>query len=80
MSAKLNVVILSGENPEVFDRILDKGIVISYREINNNILISSVETYLKYAEALGLPEPPAPTPPPPPYYYDDTAGIGISNL
>ena len=42
------------ENPEVFDRILDKGIVVSYREINNNILISSVETYLKYAEAVGL--------------------------
>jgi hypothetical protein len=63
------------ENPEVFDRILDKGIVISYREINNNILISSVETYLKYADALGLPEPPAPPPP-----YDDTVGIGISNL
>jgi hypothetical protein len=42
------------ENPLVFDRILDKGIVISYNGINNNILISSVETYLKYAEALGL--------------------------
>jgi hypothetical protein len=40
------------ENPLVFDRILDKGIVISYREMKNNILISSVETYLKYAEAI----------------------------
>jgi hypothetical protein len=48
------------ENPLVFDRILDKGIVISYNGINNNILISSVETYLKYAEALGLiPQIPA---------------------
>lgn len=41
------------EDAETFERILDKGIVISYREENNNILISSVETYLKYAEALG---------------------------
>ncbi|OBQ14925.1 MAG: gas vesicle synthesis protein GvpA [Anabaena sp. WA113] len=50
---------------EVIDRILDKGIVIDawvrvslvgieLLAIEARIVISSVETYLKYAEAVGL--------------------------
>ncbi|RCJ29507.1 gas vesicle synthesis protein GvpA [Nostoc punctiforme NIES-2108] len=50
---------------EVIDRILDKGIVIDawvrvslvgieLLAIEARIVIASVETYLKYAEALGL--------------------------
>lgn len=37
---------------EIFDRILDKGIVVGCNE--NAHIIASVETYLKYAEAVGL--------------------------
>jgi hypothetical protein len=36
---------------EVFNMILERGIVINYDERYNNILISSVETWLKYAES-----------------------------
>jgi hypothetical protein len=36
---------------EVFNMILERGIVINYDERYNNIIISSVETWLKYAEA-----------------------------
>jgi hypothetical protein len=50
---------------EVIDRILDKGIVvdawarvslvgIELLAIEVRVVISSVETYLKYAEAIGL--------------------------
>ena len=50
---------------EVIDRILDKGIVIDawvrvslvgieLLSIEARIVIASVETYLKYAEAIGL--------------------------
>jgi hypothetical protein len=43
--------IISGQFDEVVDRILDKGIVFDlspYRTV-----VASVETYLKYAEAVG---------------------------
>ena len=51
--------------PEVVDRILDKGIVIDawvkvslvgdeLLSIEARVVIASVETYLKYAEAIGL--------------------------
>ena len=36
---------------QVFNMILERGIVISYDEQYNNIVISSVETWLKYAES-----------------------------
>ena len=50
---------------EVVDRILDKGIVIDawakvslvgieLHSIEARVVIASVETYLKYAEAIGL--------------------------
>jgi len=50
---------------EVIDRILDKGIVIDawarvslvgieLLAIEDRVVIASVETYLKYAEAVGL--------------------------
>ena len=50
---------------EVIDRILDKGIVIDawvrvslvgieFLAIEARVVIASVETYLKYAEAVGL--------------------------
>jgi hypothetical protein len=35
-------------------RILDKGIVIYYSSETDSIVFSSVETFLKYAEAIGL--------------------------
>jgi hypothetical protein len=38
---------------EVVDRILDKGIV-ELLAIEARVVIASVETYLKYAEAIGL--------------------------
>ncbi|WP_295448790.1 gas vesicle structural protein GvpA [uncultured Thiodictyon sp.] len=55
---------------EVVDRILDKGIVIDVwvkvslvgielLAIEARIVIASVETYLKYAEAIGLTAPSA---------------------
>ena len=36
------------------DRLLDKGIVIYYSSESDSIVFSSVETFLKYAEAIGL--------------------------
>jgi len=53
---------------EVVDRILDKGIVIDawvkvalvgieLLAIEARVVIASVETYLKYAEAIGLTAP-----------------------
>ena len=50
---------------EVIDRILDKGVVIDawvrvslvgieYFAIEARVVVASVETYLKYAEAIGL--------------------------
>ena len=50
---------------EVIDRILDKGIVvdawarlslvgIEFLSIEARVVVASVETYLKYAEAIGL--------------------------
>ncbi|MDP2704493.1 MAG: gas vesicle structural protein GvpA [bacterium] len=50
---------------EVIDRILDKGIVIDawsrlslvgieFLSLEARIVVSGVETYLKYAEAIGL--------------------------
>jgi len=55
---------------EVVDRILDKGIVvdlwlklslvgIELLSIEARVVIASVETYLKYAEAIGLTAPAA---------------------
>lgn len=38
--------------PEIVDRILDKGIVLSC--VKGQLALASVETYLKYAEAVGL--------------------------
>ncbi len=57
--------IASSSLAEVVDRILDKGIVIDayvrvslvgieLLAIEARIVIASVETYLKYAEAIGL--------------------------
>ena len=53
---------------EVVDRILDKGIVvdlwvrvslvgIEFLTIEARLVVASVETYLKYAEAIGLTAP-----------------------
>jgi gas vesicle structural protein len=50
---------------EVIDRILDKGLVIDFWvtvaligieivSVEGRVVIASVETYLKYAEAMGL--------------------------
>lgn len=50
---------------EVIDRVLDKGIVvdawarislvgIEFLSIEARVVVSGVETYLKYAEAIGL--------------------------
>jgi hypothetical protein len=55
----------SGGLSEVIDRILDKGIVIDawvkvslvgieVISIEARVVVASVETYLKYAEAVGL--------------------------
>jgi hypothetical protein len=55
----------SGSLAEVIDRILDKGIVIDawvrislvgieVISIEARVVVASVETYLKYAEAIGL--------------------------
>jgi gas vesicle structural protein len=57
---------------EVVDRILDKGVVIDVwakvslvgielLSIEARVVIASVETYLKYAEAIGLTAPMAPS-------------------
>ncbi|MHB1418083.1 MAG: gas vesicle structural protein GvpA [Bacillota bacterium] len=56
---------------EVIDRILDKGIVIDawvrlslvgieLLALEARVVIAGVETYLKYAEAIGLTKPAAP--------------------
>lgn len=42
----------SATKEEIIDRIIDKGIVVSC--YNDEIVIASVETWLKYAEASGL--------------------------
>jgi hypothetical protein len=52
---------LAGSRSEVIDRLIDKGIVISC-DSNGEIHMASVETWLKYAEAMGLTQsavPPA---------------------
>ncbi|GHO49116.1 gas vesicle structural protein [Ktedonobacter sp. SOSP1-85] len=61
----------SGSIAEVIDRILDKGIVIDawirvslvgieVISIEARAVVASVETYLKYAEAIGLTATAAP--------------------
>jgi gas vesicle structural protein len=63
--AKIQKATDSSSLAEVVDRILDKGIVIDafvkvslvgieLLAIEARIVIASVETYLKYAEAVGL--------------------------
>ncbi len=63
--AKVSKSTDSSSLAEVVDRILDKGIVIDawvkvslvgieLLSIEARIVIASVETYLKYAEAIGL--------------------------
>lgn len=60
---------------EVIDRILDKGLVIDIwarvclvgielLSIEARVVLAGVETYLKYAEAIGLTVPVAPPPHP----------------
>ncbi len=62
--------IASSSLAEVIDRILDKGIVIDafvrvslvgieLLAIEIRVVVASVETYLKYAEAVGLTAPAA---------------------
>ncbi len=57
--------IASSSLAEVIDRILDKGIVIDawarlslvgieFLALEARVVVSGVETYLKYAEAIGL--------------------------
>ncbi len=48
----INLDPLSGTKEEIIDRILDKGVIVSC--YNDEIVISSIETWLKYAEANGL--------------------------
>jgi hypothetical protein len=50
---KYKNVKLGGTRSEFIDRLFDKGIVISCGE-DGQINIASVETWLKYAEAVGL--------------------------
>ena len=63
--AKINKTADSSSLAEVVDRILDKGIVvdafarvslvgIELVSVEARVVIASVETYLKYAEAIGL--------------------------
>ncbi|MBU1162333.1 MAG: gas vesicle structural protein GvpA [Proteobacteria bacterium] len=63
--AKIQKSTDSSSLAEVIDRILDKGIVIDawakvslvgieLLSIEARVVIASVETYLKYAEAIGL--------------------------
>jgi len=63
--AKVAKAMDSSSLAEVVDRILDKGIVIDawvrvslvgieLLSIEARVVIASVETYLKYAEAIGL--------------------------
>lgn len=66
--AKVSKSMDSSSLAEVVDRILDRGIVIDawvrvslvgieLLSIEARIVIASVETYLKYAEAIGLTAP-----------------------
>lgn len=78
--AKLQNAIESSSLVEIVDRILDKGIVIDIwakvsligielLTIQARIVIASVDTFLRYAAAIGLIEPttePAPLPVPDP--------------
>ncbi len=68
--AQVNKATDSSSLAEVVDRILDKGVVIDIWAkvslvgieliaIEARIVIASVETYLKYAEAIGLTAPAA---------------------
>lgn len=63
--------IVSSSLVEVLDRVLDKGIVvdlwakvslvgIELLAVEARIVVASVETWLKYAEAVGLLAPPEP--------------------
>ena len=68
--AKVAKAMDSSSLAEVVDRILDRGIVIDawvrvslvgieLLAIEARVVIASVETYLKYAEAIGLTAPAA---------------------
>jgi len=68
--AKITKSTDSSSLAEVIDRILDKGIVIDawvkislvgieLITVEARVVIASVETYLKYAEAIGLTAPAA---------------------
>lgn len=68
--AKVSKAMDSSSLAEVVDRILDRGIVIDawvrvslvgieLLSIEARVVIASVETYLKYAEAIGLTAPAA---------------------
>lgn len=59
--------VASGSLVEVVDRVLDKGVVIDafvrvslvgieLLAVEARVVVASVETYLKYAEAVGLTE------------------------
>jgi gas vesicle structural protein len=75
-----NVVKSSLDSPnlaEMINRILDKGIVIDawvkiaiigidLIAVEARVVIASIDTYLRYAEAIGLIEPLKPTPEPTP--------------
>lgn len=63
--AKIQKSVDSSSLAEVIDRILDKGVVvdafarvslvgIELVSVEARVVIASVETYLKYAEAIGL--------------------------
>ena len=65
MSMAMEKAIASSSLVEVVDRILDKGVVIDawvrfslvgieLLAIEARVVVASVETYLKYAEAVGL--------------------------
>lgn len=66
----INKSLASSSLAEVIDRILDKGIVvdaflrvalvgIELLAVEIRIVVASVETYLRYAEAVGLTTDPA---------------------
>ena len=66
----INKSLASSSLAEVIDRILDKGVVvdafvrislvgIELIAVEIRVVIASVETYLKYAEAVGLTNDPA---------------------
>jgi gas vesicle structural protein len=73
-----NVVKSSLDSPnlaEMINRILDKGIVIDawvkvaiigidLIALEARVVIASIDSYLKYAEAIGLISPPTPAPTP----------------